>query len=65
MERYLDDHIRTIEGVKEIDITEIQSSRRLSERFEWRRTVLPITTWEALTGRDYGDDVYRDVNQGC
>jgi hypothetical protein len=62
---YLVQHVYSLSGVSETSVAEIKMAKKLSDRFEWKRTVLPITTWEALTGRDYDDKVYRDVNQGC
>lgn len=61
----IEDHITPIQGVSRISVSELAHVRKLSTKFEWKRTVQPIAQWEAMIGRDYEERVYRDVDQGC
>lgn len=65
LEVYLKEWLSPIEGVLNINVATVSATRKLANKFEWKRTVHPITVWESLTSRDYEDKVYKDVNQGC
>jgi hypothetical protein len=62
---FIDGHLSTMPGVDNIRVSELAHLRKLSTKFEWKKTVQPIAEWESLIGRDYDDRVYRDVDQGC
>jgi hypothetical protein len=62
---FIDKHITTMQGVGKIQMSELVHLRKLSTKFEWKKTVQPIAEWESLIGRDYDDRVYKDVDQGC
>ncbi len=65
LEEDLKEWLTPIEGVININVSPVSATRKLATRFEWKRTIHPITVWESLTSRDYEDKVYQDVNQGC
>ena len=65
LEEYIKEWLTPIEGVININVSPVSATRKLATRFEWKRTIHPITVWESLTSRDYEDKVYKDVNQGC
>jgi hypothetical protein len=65
LEGYIDEWLSPIEGVTNMNVSTVSADRKLATKFEWKRTVHPITVWESLTSRDYEDNVYKDVNQGC
>jgi len=65
LEGFIEEWISPIEGVTNMNISTVTADRKLATKFEWKRTVHPITVWESLTSRDYEDKVYKDVNQGC
>jgi hypothetical protein len=65
LNRFIEEHLAGNEGVDNIRLSELAHLRKLSTRFEWKKTVQPIAEWESLIGRDYDDRVYRDVDQGC
>ena len=65
VEEYIKEWLSPINGVTNINVSTVSADRKLATRFEWKRTVHPITVWESLTSRDYEDKVYKDVNQGC
>jgi hypothetical protein len=62
---FVEKHVSGLEGASKIMVSELAHLRKLSTRFEWKKTVQPIAEWEAMIGRDYGKNVYDDVNQGC
>jgi len=62
---FMETHITPMQGVSKIQISELTHLRKLSTKFEWKKTVQPIAEWESLIGRDYDDRVYKDVDQGC
>jgi hypothetical protein len=62
---FVEKHLSTVEGVGKVQMSELAHLRKLSTKFEWKRTVQPIAEWENLIGRDYDDRVYKDVDQGC
>ena len=62
---FIEEHVTPMQGVSRITVSELAHLRKLSTKFEWKRTVQPIAQWEHLIGRDYDDRVYRDVDQGC
>ncbi len=62
---FVEKHVADLDGASKIMVSELAHLRKLSTRFEWKRTVQPIAEWEAIIGRDYDDKVYRDVDQGC
>lgn len=62
---FVETHVTPMQGVAKISLSELAHLRKLSTRFEWKRTVQPIAEWESLIGRDYDDRVYKDVDQGC
>ncbi|MCK5253086.1 MAG: hypothetical protein KAQ96_09045 [Thermoplasmata archaeon] len=62
---FVETHVTPMQGVSKISISELAHLRKLSTKFEWKRTVQPIAEWENLIGRDYDDRVYKEVDQGC
>jgi len=62
---FVEEHVTPMQGINRITVSELAHLRKLSTKFEWKRTVQPIAHWESLIGRDYDDKVYRDVDQGC
>ena len=62
---FVDGHLASLPGVDQIRVSELAHLRKLSTKFERKKTVQPIAEWESLIGRDYDERVYRDVDQGC
>ncbi len=65
LEAYIKEWLSSIDGVINMNVSTVSATRKLATKFEWKRTIHPITVWESLTSRDYEDKVYKDVNQGC
>ncbi|UCC92371.1 MAG: hypothetical protein JSW25_06765 [Thermoplasmata archaeon] len=65
LNNFIDQHLNNMPGISKVQMSELVHLRKLSTKFEWKRTVQPIAEWESLIGRDYDDRVYKDVDQGC
>jgi hypothetical protein len=62
---FVEEHLASMPGTGKVQMSELVHLRKLSTKFEWKKTVQPIAQWESLIGRDYDDRVYKDVDQGC
>ena len=65
LETFVEEHISNIKGVLNTSLKEITKTRQLASLVDLKKVVGPLTRWEYLTSREYGDDVYKDVVAGC
>jgi hypothetical protein len=65
LEGWIEANISSLDGVVNTSLKEVTKTKQLATLVDLKKVVSPLTRWEYLTSREYGDEVYKDVVAGC
>ncbi len=65
LEGFMEGRISNLKGVVNTSLKEVTKTKQLATLVDLKKVLSPLTRWEYLTSREYGDEVYKDVVAGC